>query len=502
MDLSSAVTTTAATLRRRPGDLLPFYFLGTAVPVIARVGMFVALAGMYLHFELTGRLADARAALADADLSPPDPQDPEAMQAWAESVEPALSPLASPTAILLLVAGVLTTALIAVLAYAAISAGQLSAVAGRLRGERGLTAGIAGVRGRWLSFLGIYVAELLIWTGAALSGAAAVAGGFAVNPFLGAAVALGVLLVGFVGLLAVRIVFAFAPAAIVVDDATAFEAIAASVGFVRSNPADAAAYLVIAIGVLIGTGSAASGLAYLGAGAVVALLSAVVVAPALDVLKTALYGDYRHAVVPVSPPETGPIDQFRGGVRRGWVELLAFVRRSPGAHVVSIAVGVGFGALGWLAVDPLVGAVTTSIESRLVGHVPPAAAVNFFGNNWGVAIATATAGVALVIPALSSIAFNGVALGATAALESNPLALAAFVLPHGVFEIPALFVSGALGIRLGVVSWRTYRGRLSGEAFANALENAFWVLVGLGILLAVAGFIEGFISPYYWRPFV
>ncbi|MFC6771347.1 stage II sporulation protein M, partial [Halorubrum pallidum] len=100
------------------------------------------------------------------------------------------------------------------------------------------------------------------------------------------------------------------------------------------------------------------------------------------------------------------------------------------------------------------------------------------------------------------IAFNGFALGATAALESNPVALVAFVLPHGIFEIPALFVSGALGIRLGVVSWRTFRGRLSREAFANALENAFWVLVGLGILLAVAGFIEGFISPYYWRPFV
>ncbi|MFD1569975.1 stage II sporulation protein M [Halorubrum laminariae] len=502
MDLSSAVTTTAATLRRRPGDLLPFYFLGTAVPVIARVGLFVALAGVYLHVELTGRLADAREGLADLDLTPPDTQDPEAMQAWAESVEPALSPLVSPTAVLLLAAGTLVTLLLAVLAYAAISAGQLSAVAARLRGRRGLTAGIAGVRGRWISFLGIYVAELLLWAGAALIGAAAVAVGFLVNPFLGAAVAIAVLLVGFVVLLAVRVVFAFAPAAIVVDDASAFEAITGSGGFVRTNPADAAGYLVITIGVLIGTASAASALAFLGAGAIVGLASAVVVAPALDVLKTTLYGDYRDAVVPVPPPESGPIDQIRRGVRRGWRELLAFVRRSPGAHVVSIAVGVGFGALGWLAVDPLAGAVTTSIESRLVGHVPPAAAVNFFGNNWAVAIATATGGVALVVPALSSIAFNGFALGATAALESNPVALVAFVLPHGVFELPALFISGALGIRLGVVSWRTFRGRLSREAFANALENAFWVLVGLGIVLGVAGFIEGFVSPYYWRPFV
>ena len=35
MDLSAAVTATTATLRRRPAQLLPFYLLGTAVPVIA-----------------------------------------------------------------------------------------------------------------------------------------------------------------------------------------------------------------------------------------------------------------------------------------------------------------------------------------------------------------------------------------------------------------------------------------------------------------------------------
>ncbi|GAB7009967.1 stage II sporulation protein M [Halorubrum trueperi] len=502
MDLSSAVTATVSTLRRRPADLLPFYFLGTAVPVIARVAMFVALAGVYLHFELTGRLADARDALAELDLTPPDAQDPEAMQAWAESVAPALEPLVSPTAVLLIVAGSLAAVLLAIVTYAAVSAGQLSAVIARLRGERGLTAGIAGVRNRWIAFLGLYVAEFLLWTGASLLGAAAIAAGFLVNPFFGAAVALAVLLVGVVALLFVRVVFAFAPAAVVVDDTGALGAIAGAGGFLRSNPADAAAYLVVAVGALVGIASAASALAFLGAGAIVALASAVVIAPALDVLKTTLYGAHRDAIDPVDPPESRLRDQFFGGARRGWSETSAFVRRTPGLHAFTVAVGVGFGALGWIAVDPLVGAVSTSIESRLVGHIPPAAAVNFFGNNLSVAIATSLAGVALVVPAISSIAFNGFALGATAALEENLTALGAFVAPHGIFEIPALFVSGALGIHLGIVSWRTFRGRLPREAFADALEDAFWILVGVGILIAVAAVIEGFVSPYYWRPFL
>jgi len=502
MDLSSAVSATASTLRRRPADLLPFYLLGTAVPVVARMGLFVALAGTYLHYELTGRLADARRALAELDLTPPDTQDPEAVQAWGESIAPALEPLASPTALLLVTVGIVATVLLALLTYAAVSAGQMSAVAGRVRGGRGLTAGIAGVRGRWLTFLGLYLAEFLLWIGVTLLAGLAIGVAFLVNPFLGAAVALLALLVGLIVLLLVRAVFAFAPAAVVIDETGVVGAVQGAGGFIRSNPVDALAYLVVAVGVLVAVSSAASALAFLGGGAAVALVSAVVAAPALDLLKTVLYGDHRDAVAPVEPVDARIRDQFVGGVRRGWREMTGFVRRTPGLHAIVILVGVGFGAVGWLAVDPFVGAVTTSIESRLVGHLPPAAALNFFGNNWSVAIATSFAGVAFVVPALSSIAFNGLALGATAALEENLAALLAFVVPHGILEIPALFVSGALGIHLGIVSWRAFRGRLSRGAFADALEHAFWVLMGIGVLIAVAAFIEGFVSPYYWRPFL
>lgn len=502
MDLSTAVSATVSTLRRRPADLLPFYFLGTAVPVISRVGLFVALAGVYLHFELTGRLADARETLATIDLTPPDTQDPEAIERWADGLAPALEPLASPTALVLVAAGTLLAVLLAILAYAAVSAGQMSAVVARLRSDRGLPEGIAGVRHRWLTFLGLYVAEFLLWVSVIVFASVAIALAFLANPFLGAAVALVALLFGLLAVLVVRILFAFAPAAIVVDDVGVAGSLRGAGGFVRSNPADAAAYLVVAVGAVIGISSAASALAFLGGGAIVALVSAVLVAPALDLLKTVLYGDYRGTVDPVAPVERRYRDQLLDGIRRGWREMGGFVRRTPGYHAFTILVGVGFGVAGWLAVEPLIGAVTTSIDARLADHIAPTAALNFFGNNWSVAIATSLSGVALVIPAVSSIAFNGLALGATAALEENLLALVAFVIPHGIFEIPALFIAGALGIHLGVVSWRAFRGRVGREAFADALETAFWVLIGVGILLAVAGFIEGFISPYYWRPFI
>jgi len=501
MDFSAAVTATTATLRRRPADLLPFYFLGTAVPVIARLGTFAAVAGIYAYLEVTGRLAATRDALTGVE-PPPETQDPEALRAWAETVAPAFEPLVTPTVGALFAAGVLVTVGLAIGSYAVVSAGQLSAVISALRDERGLVGGIAGVRSRWLTFLGLYVAELFVWAGVIALGSVAVGAAFLANPFFGAAVAVAALLVGFVALALVRIWFAFAPVAVVVDDAGLVGAVEGAGGFVRSNPVDAAAYIVVAVGTLVGVASVASTVAFLGGGPVVALASAVVVAPALDLLKTALYGDYRGTVDPVSSPEAGVRTQLVGGLRRGWRELTGFVRSTPGHHALAVAVAVGFGAVGWLAAGPFVGTVPTSIEGRIAGQIPPVAALTYFGNNWGVAIATAFSGVGLVVPALSSLAFNGVALGATAALEESLPTLVAFVVPHGVFEIPALVVSGALGVHLGVVSWRTFRGRASRERFADALETAFWVTVGLGILLAVAGLVEGFVSPYYWRPFL
>ena len=500
MDLSTAVAVTVATLRRRPADLLSFYLLETAVPAIARTGLVLALAGAYLHAELTGRIDAAVDALAGADLTPPSTEDPEALTRWARDVEPIVEPLASPTALGLVGGGVLLTALVAILVNAAVSAGQMSAVAARLQGDRGGTAGVAGSRCHWQTFLGLYVAEVVLWVGVtALAGGVVGVASLVAGPFVGALVGLGVLLVAGGVLVLVRVVFAFAPAAVVVDDVGVFDGVSGAGSFVRTNPVNAAAYLVVAAGTLVAISSAASGAVYLGGSALVALASAILAAPALDLLKTALYGDHRGVVDPVDAPSVGLIEQTTGGIRRGWTELAGFVRRTPVTHLGVVAVGVGAGVVGWTAAEPFAGVVSTSIESRLVGHVPPVAALTFFGNNWTVAMATAFGGTALVVPAVVSIALNGAILGGVAALEVNRQALVAFVAPHGLLEIPAIVIAGAVGVRLGVVAWRTYRGRLRQRALADALEHAFWVVVGVGVLVAVAALIEGFVSPYYWR---
>ncbi|WP_255194219.1 stage II sporulation protein M [Natronobeatus ordinarius] len=514
MRLSTAVRVVVATLRKRPSDLLPFYVLGAAVPAITRVVPFLAFVVAYLALETTGRLEVIWTELATLEEPPADPEaDPEAFEQWSEAFATAIEPAFSPAEFGLFLVGlvVLTlvvTILLSVLLYALVSAGQVATCYARLRDERGLPAGVEGVRRYWLSFLGLFLLEFFFWmTAAAVVGTiTAMLVVVAISAGVGA---LGVLFALF-GLLTwlalgavIRALFAFTPVAVVVDDVSALRSVRASAGFLRRQPVEAIFYYAVAIVALFGIGFLTSILSVVGAPSLVALLSVFVVLPALDLLKTTLFGGYRRSISPPPAPDRSLRSQFSGGIRRGWSELLAFVRETPGIHAVVIAISLGSFWVGWIAAAPFVDAgFEASILARLEGVVPPIFALELFGNNWTVAFTTAFAGLALAIPALASLAFNGFVFGIYARLEVDPDALLAFVAPHGLFEIPAILVAGALGISLGLAWWRAVRGQLTRTELANDLERAFWVVVGLGVVLAVAALLEGFVSPYYFRLFL
>ena len=76
-----------------------------------------------------------------------------------------------------------------------------------------------------------------------------------------------------------------------------------------------------------------------------------------------------------------------------------------------------------------------------------------------------------------------------------PLALAG-ILPHGIFEIPALLLSCAVILQSGLVLVTPQAGRTIGEILIEALADWSRVLVGLVIpLLAIAAYIESHITP-------
>lgn len=499
MDPVTAVRS-ALSILGRPAGILPAYFLGPAVPAVTRAVVFVGVGVVYLYLLATDRITRFREAIADLD-APPDPDSP-AFEAWAESLIPALDIVVTPTTVAVVFVSVLAAIVVSAVATSIAMAAQLSASYGRLRAERGLPAAVRGARAYWVPVLGLRILEFVLWVLVFAVGAFAVGVGFLVFPPLGVLLGLLALPATLTALVVIRAVFAFAPVGVVVDDATAGDGLRGSVGFIRSEPAHALAYYGLAFGVIVALGTVSAGLAIFGAGALVAVVGFVVVTPLLDLTKTALYGGYRESVSPPAAAEGPTTGRLKRGLRRGVDEMLAFVARTPGLHVTALAVGVAGFAGGWFAIEPFADTASTSIADRLADHNPIAATVEFGANNWTVAVSTAFSGLALAVPTALALLFNGVVFGIYGRTEETQLELLAFVLPHGVFEIPAILIAGALGFHLGAVVWRSLRGRIDTVELADELETAFWISVGLAVLLTIAAVIEGFFSPYYYRPFL
>ncbi len=128
--------------------------------------------------------------------------------------------------------------------------------------------------------------------------------------------------------------------------------------------------------------------------------------------------------------------------------------------------------------------------------VKPAAASAITTNNLTVAFTMFASGITIFGPLWLTI-FNGVLLGVVGAATwqaGMALQLWSFVAPHGVLELPAIFIAGAAGMELarGIL----FPGLLPRSvALAQAGGRASRLLLGTIPLLLVAGTIEGFFSP-------
>jgi uncharacterized membrane protein SpoIIM required for sporulation len=70
------------------------------------------------------------------------------------------------------------------------------------------------------------------------------------------------------------------------------------------------------------------------------------------------------------------------------------------------------------------------------------------------------------------------------------------ILPHGVFEIPALFLASAAAFRVGAVLFTPSPEHSIGEVLIESIGDWFKIYVGVVIpLLAIAALIETFVTP-------
>lgn len=106
-------------------------------------------------------------------------------------------------------------------------------------------------------------------------------------------------------------------------------------------------------------------------------------------------------------------------------------------------------------------------------------------------------GVVGVLPTLASLAINGYLMGLLAHYGISPLLYTlAFVLPHGIVEIPAAIIASAAVLRMGAVLATPIQGKTIGEVMLETLAEWAKVMLGLVIpLLLIAAALEAWVTP-------
>ena len=109
-------------------------------------------------------------------------------------------------------------------------------------------------------------------------------------------------------------------------------------------------------------------------------------------------------------------------------------------------------------------------------------------------VSFSTLGLALFIFNMSLI---GGVLGAASLINFSPLAVfSVAILPHGLFELTAVFIATAAVLKTGAVLVTPQPDKSLGEVFLLSLADWFRVFIGLVVpLLAIASVIEVYVTP-------
>ncbi|HOP67246.1 MAG TPA: stage II sporulation protein M [Methanoregulaceae archaeon] len=139
--------------------------------------------------------------------------------------------------------------------------------------------------------------------------------------------------------------------------------------------------------------------------------------------------------------------------------------------------------------DAVIGEIMTDSSLLLAGKL--------FLNNIQACIFMFLGGATFGLVTIFIIGTNGFVIGSILEVvrqESSLLYVAAAIVPHGIFEIPAFIISGALGLSLARSLYTEWTGAGDAGGDAAVLGRRF-VAVVLP-LIAIAAITEAFITPW------
>lgn len=190
---------------------------------------------------------------------------------------------------------------------------------------------------------------------------------------------------------------------------------------------------------------------------------------------------------------------LRGGGRRGGGTRVVRAARATAGNWLPYVAGVALFFLAAALVGAVVGHERRSpvIPVRAPGDpVPALEPLDLFLRDAQVA-ALIVVGVIFVLPSIALVGYTAFVFGATIAealASLGPVATVATLLPHGVFELPAIWLAGAVALRWTHVVWQTTRGGDRRVSVGRTVTETVLALVAVALLLVIAAVVEGTIT--------
>ena len=187
-----------------------------------------------------------------------------------------------------------------------------------------------------------------------------------------------------------------------------------------------------------------------------------------------------------------------------------FDRKFRIAAIITVGILILTGFLGAFAAhndksigEELISLMNEEVFEQIESENPAIVAANIFANNTETSVILFIGGASFGLVTALILSVNGFVIGLVVEYvrqEQGLYVILAGVLPHGIFEIPALVLAGMFGLLLGEELWRELHG--TGDAISAAQENGKRFLAYVLPLLGIAAIIEGFITPEIIQLFI
>lgn len=167
-------------------------------------------------------------------------------------------------------------------------------------------------------------------------------------------------------------------------------------------------------------------------------------------------------------------------------------------------------ALGALFTDSILKVVQPSLDQlrqlaeQAKGQSAIATSGMIFTNNLRAAVTMLLLGILACVPTIISLLVNGMMIGVMLPQAGDHLfgMLAFGILPHGIFELPAIFIASAFGMKLGRVLLVPLADKTRWQSFRFVWREVLSVSWFLLALLLVAASVEGMVTPVLLHTFV